>query len=817
MLPQLITMLYHLKGHRIFLLFIFLLGSSLLLAQSGDGDRRVFGAPEDSKKKTFFLTGVISDADDYETIIGATVSIGESGEGTATEIDGGYRLKLNRGVNTIVISYIGYSTRNIEVEIYENAVMNLSIQKSSLDIDEVVITDNNARQNIESVAAGVERLDLETLESKSKLLGELDVLRSIQSLSGVTSVGEGASGFNVRGGNADENLVLQDDALILNPAHTLGFFSLFHPDLISSVNLYKGDQPAYYGGRLSSVLEVNLREGSKEKFAGRGGIGMASSRLAFEGPIVKDKVSFIVGSRISYMDWILDLVKNIDIQRSKAQFYDLTAKIDAQLSTNTNMGASVFVSGDEFKFADQVNFEYSTETATFYLNHLINDNLNLKLTANIGAYQSSLFDINGLDISKFTNKVNYIRPALRAFYQVNEKTELIVGAEMNQFTVSPGDIAPDSEESITIPQSLPDETGVAVSPFIQFKMDVSDDFSIQGGLRYTSYNRVGPTTVSLYAPDQIKTSSSVIGEQTFGEGEKVVGYTGLEPRISMRYSLSDQSAIKAGFNRSFQYLNQISNTSSSTPVDIWQLSDFHIQPQQAYNYSLGYFQNFNDDKITSSLTGFYRELDKVVEYKDFATLLLNDNIERELVDAIGRSYGAEFNLEIKNDKNRFLMNYTYSRSERQVLASERQAAVNNGEWFPSNYDKPHALNITWSKKIGRISDLSVNFTYSTGRPTTVPISSFSADNVLNIPIYSDRNAFRIPDYHRLDAAYTIGPFGKAGGRVEHNVTLSVYNLYSRENAYSVFFRQQAFSRTVSALRVAVLGAAFPAITYNFKF
>jgi len=509
---------------------------------------------------------------------------------------------------------------------------------------------------------------------------------------------------------------------------------------------------------------------------------MASSRLAFEGPIVKDKVSFIVGSRISYMDWILDLVKNIDIQRSKAQFYDLTAKIDAQLSSNTNMGASVFLSGDEFKFADQVNFEYSTETATFYLNHLINDNFNLKLTANIGEYQSSLFDINGLDVSKFTNKVQYLRPALRAFYQVNEKTELILGAEMNQFTVSPGEIAPDSDESITIPKSLVDEKGVAISPFIQFKMDVSDDLSLQAALRYTSYNRVGPTTVSLYAPDQIKTSSSVIGEEIFGDGEKVISYDGLEPRISLRYSIDDNSAIKAGFNRSFQYLNQISNTSSSTPVDIWQLSDFHIKPQQAYNYSLGYFRNFNDDKITSSLTGFYRDLDKVVEYKDFATLLLNDNIERELVDAIGRSYGAEFNLEIKNDKNRFLMNYTYSRSERQVLESQTQAAVNNGEWFPSNYDKPHALNITWSKKVGRISDLSVNFTYSTGRPTTVPISSFSADNVLNIPIYSDRNEFRIPDYHRLDAAYTVGPFGKAGGRVEHNVTFSVYNLYSRENA-----------------------------------
>jgi len=780
-------------------------------------EKRVFGESENNpRKKSFTITGIISDAESYETIIGATIMISDGSDGAATEYDGGYRLKLKRGINTLVISYLGYLTRTIEVEIYQNSIMNLSLSRSAIDFEEVVITDNAARDNIESVTSGLERLDIKDLEIKSQLMGELDVLRGIQSLSGVTSVGEGASGFNVRGGNADENLVLQDDALILNPAHTLGFFSLFHPDLISSVNLYKGDQPAYFGGRLSSVLEVNLREGNKEKFSGRGGIGMASSRLAFEGPIVKDKVSFLIGSRISYMDWILNLVKNIDIKRSKAQFYDLTAKIDAQLNKKTNLGASLFIAGDEFKFADQVNFEYSTQTASIYLNHLVNDRLNLKFVANVGEYESSLFDINGAAVSKFTNKVKYLRPSFRAFYQINETSEFITGLEINQFTVSPGSIEPDSESSNVVPETLAEEKGVAISPFLQYKVDITPTFSLQAGLRFTSYNRIGPAIIQEYQPDQIKSSASVIGERTFGDGDKIIGYNGLEPRLSLRYSLNENSSIKAGFNRSFQYLNQISNTSSSTPVDIWQLADYHIKPQQAYNYSLGYFKNFKDGKITSSLTGFYRDLDRAVEYKDFAELLLNPNIERELVDATGRSYGAELNFELQSDNSNFILNYTYSRSERQVLASPTQNAVNNGSWFPSNFDKPHALNVTWSNKIGKISDLVLNFTFSTGRPTTAPIGSFRVDNLSNIPIYSDRNVFRIPDYHRLDLSYNIGPFGRPGGKVEHRVSFSIYNLYSRKNAYSVFFRQEPFSK-VSAFRVAVLGAAFPAVTYNFKF
>lgn len=797
--------------------WILLCLTCLVVGQSEDVETRKFGDPSINNRKTYVLTGVISDAVNYETIIGATVGKADGSDGTSTEIDGGYRLKLDRGKNLISISYIGYATRTIEVEIYQNATMNLSLSRETINIDEVVITDVAARDNIEDVASSVERLSIKELEAKSQLLGEVDVLRSIQSLSGVTSVGEGASGFNVRGGNADENLILQDDALIMNPTHTLGFFSLFHPDLIRSVNLYKGDQPTYYGGRMSSVLEVNLREGNKEKFEGRGGIGMASSRLAFEGPIIKDKVSFVIGSRISYMDWILNLVKNIEVQRSKAQFFDLTAKIDARLSDKTSLGISGFIAGDEFKFDNQVNFEYETNTATFYLNHLINDRLNLKLTANVGSYTSSLFDIQGNDVSRFTNTVDYLRPAVRAFYQVNDNIEIIAGVEMNQFTVNPGSIAPDSEESSVIASTLADEKGVAISPFIQVETNITDQLALYAGFRYTNYSRVGPATITTYAPDVPRSSESITGTETFGEGDRIVSYNGIEPRVSLRYSLGENTSIKAGWNRSFQYLSQISNTSSSTPVDIWQLSDFHIAPQIASNFSIGLFKNFANDKITSSVTAFYRDIEQAIEYKDFADLLLNDNIEQELVEATGRAYGAEFNFDLKSEQNTFVLNYTYSRSERQVLASPTQRAINNGAYFPSNFDKPHALNLTWTRKLGRISSIAVNFTYSTGRPTTVPVSSFTVDNVQNIPIYSDRNAFRIPDYHRLDAAYTVGPFGKPGGRIEHNMTFSVYNVYSRENAYSVFFRQAAFSRSVTALRLAVLGAAFPAITYNFKF
>lgn len=804
------------KKNLIFL-FCFLILALNCVAQTSLPDTIFAGkASTSTQGKLYDIIGEVVDANDESTIVGATIQISNMSGGAVTDEDGEFRLRLPAGTYDFIVRYLGYEDFNLHISLYKDVGFSLDLKPSSVQLEQVVITDKAANENIEAVVMGVETMDIKRLESRSQLFGETDVLRSIQSLSGVTSVGDGASGFNVRGGNSDENLILQDDALIMNPTHTLGFFSLFHPDMIESVDLYKGNQPAYYGGRLSSVLKVGLREGSKEKMKVRGGIGMAASRLTVEGPIVKDKASFIVGARLGYMNYLLNAVKDIDVQNSRSSFFDITLKADARVTEKTKIGFSSFISGDEFQFADEVNFDYTTRTGTFYINQLISDRFNLTLNANVGEYESSLFDIQGNDLSRFTNKVSFIRPSIRGFYEVKEGLELTAGASYDVFNVSPGTLTPEGEGSTAIPESLPNEKGIAVSPFLQVDWSINDKLSFSASARYTKYDRVGPGDVLIYRDGFFRNEFTVEETQSFGEGDVIASFGGWEPRVSLRYALSETASIKAGFNRGFQYLNQISNTASSTPVDIWKLSDTYATPQTSSNYNLGFFKNFDDNSISSSIEAFYRDQDKIIEYRDFADLLLNPNLERELVDGVGRSFGVEANFKYNKDDIQWEVNYTFSRSFRKVLASDTQLAINNGDWFASNYDKPHSLNVNMTKKLSRMTNLSLNFTYSTGRPITAPVSNFSIDNVLNIPIFSERNRFRIPDYHRLDVSYSIGPFGKIEKGQEHKLVFSVYNLYSRRNAYSVFFRQVP-SRSISVFRISTLGSIFPSVTYNFKF
>ncbi len=798
------------------LLAIFLLSSVYSFAQETDWIQLEFGNKKNNTESTVSLSGLVKDLNFDLPLIGATVEVVDKAIGTVTNENGTFKLELPTGQHQLAISYIGYNNMRVNLLIYENAFTILNLSGSAVELEQVTIKEQSQRDNIESVISGVERLDRRSLDTKPKLLGEVDVLRSIQTLSGVTSVGDGASGFNVRGGNADENLILQDGALIFNPSHTLGFFSLFHPDLINTVNLYKGDQPANYGGRLSSVLEVNLREGDMQNYKANVGLGLISSRLTLEGPVIKDKASLIIGGRGSYLDWLLNRVDDIDVRNSSAVFFDFTGKFSYRITDKTKLTITGFTSGDEFRFADQVNFEYQTNTLSGSLNQLISDKFNVRLGVSTGTYNSSLFDIDGNDISEFSNDIGYLRGELKALYQMSEKQKISFGVEGNSYTVNPGTISPTTEESTVIPDQLDEERAFAMSPFLQYDIDVTEKLSLSAGLRYTDYAINGPATVATYEENTPRSVTSFTGNITFEDGETIKKYSAFEPRFSARYILTESSSVKAGFNQTFQYLNQISNTASATPVDLWKLSDFHIQPQKSTNYFAGFFKNFDDNSVSSSIQLFYRSQDRIIEYKDFANLLLNDNLERELVDGRGRSFGAEFNYSMTSKRNFIQFNYTYSKSQRLVEESPTQESINNGTWFNSNYDKPHSLFVTYTYKTSKYGKLAANFTYSTGRPTTAPISNFRVDNLQNIPVFSDRNQFRIPDFHRLDVSYTVGPVRNKKDTFSTEFVFSIYNLYARKNAFSVFFEQRV-ARSISAVRVATLGTIFPAVTLNFSF
>lgn len=775
----------------------------------------VFGEDVGKISKKLSLSGRVLDAASGEPIPSAVLHLDPINKNDVTSLDGSYELTMSTGIYILRVRCLGYEDDTFRIKIFSNGTHDFLLKANEVELNEITVRDSRTDRNVTSVMGSVEQMDIKKMERQAKFLGEMDVLRSIQSLTGVTSAGEGASGFNVRGGNTDENLILMDGNLVFNPVHALGFFSLFHPDMVKGVTLYKGGVPAKFGGRLSSVLDVSLREGDYEQLSAKGGVGIASSRLVLEGPIVKDKASFIVGARASYVDWILKQTKNIDLRKSQAFFYDLTAKADARLSETTKIGFTAFNTHDDFQFADEVKFEYATSSGSVYLRQLIGNKINLTATANTGQYQSDLFDVNGNDQSRFTNKIKYLRGGLRGFYQPAANYQLELGTEQNRYNVLPGKLTPTTDTSIVMPSVLPNELGTETSFFLHNQWTVSKRIELMAGVRYTIFRNNGPGKVLLYEPGMPKTEETIVDSLNFAKGDRTAKYSGLEPRLSLRVGIGEASSIKLGYNRSYQFLGQVSNTASATPIDIWQLSNYHVRPQHADNASIGFYQNFRENTVQSYLTVFYRKIYQLIDYKDFAELLLNDHIETELLTGRGKAYGVEVYFNKAYGQHRFEMNYTYSRTLRQVAATATQESVNDGEWYASNYDKPHSLNLNYFFQIKTNSSLSVNFTYSTGRPTTAPVSTYSTGNVLTIPVFSNRNQYRIPDYHRLDLAYSVGPWGKKS-RWRNSLTFSIYNLYFRKNAFSVFFRQTPFN-SVRAYRVAVLGTMFPAVTYDFKF
>ncbi len=760
------------------------------------------------------LSGRVLNSVSSEPIPGAVLQLQPIGLNEVTATDGNFKFSIPPGFYTLIISNLGYEERSVKIQILGDASHDFMLSEGAIELEQITVTETRSNDNVREVLAGVEQLSIERMERQAKFLGETDVLRSLQSVSGVTSVGEGASGFNVRGGNTDENLILMDGNLVFNPVHALGFFSLFHPDMVQGVTLYKGGVPAKYGGRLSSVLDVRLREGNDQRLSAKGGVGIATSRLVLEGPIVKNKASFIVGARASYVDWMLKRTNNVDLQKSQAFFYDLTAKVDARLTKTTQFGLTAFNTHDDFQFADEVKFEYATSSANAYIKQLIGKKINLTAQVNAGEYQSDLFDVNGNDQSQFTNRIGFLRGNFGGVAQLTKGYNMDAGVEQTRYRVSPGKLAPLSDSNVK-PDQLSDQDGFETSFYLNNQVAFGKKIEVMLGGRYTIFKNRGPGQVYLYEPGVPKREQTIIDSVSFSEGEEIANYTGFEPRFSIRISTGENSSIKGGYNRSYQYFSQVSNTASATPIDIWQLSNYHVKPQWADNFSLGYHHNFNENIDQTYLTVFYRNIENLIDYRDFARLLLNRHLETELVTGKGKAYGVEFYLKKSLRQHQFELNYTYSRTLRQVLRSEVQAPINRGDWYPSNFDKPHSFNLNYFWQIKPKSSLSANFTYSTGRPTTAPVSSFSSGNVLTAPVYSERNQFRIPDYHRLDVAYSIGPWGKKE-RWRNSLTFSIYNLYFRKNAFSVFFRQNPF-QSVTAYRVAVLGSMFPAVTYDFEF
>ena len=762
------------------------------------------------------ISGYVEDKNSGDFLIGATVFAMEEGIGTATNETGGFELVLPIGVHTLEVKSISYKDRQVKIQLFSNGDLQLELLEAPVRLDEVTVFSESPDQNVNSTTLGIEKLDIKELKKLPSFLGEVDVMKSMTLLAGVASVGEGSSGFNVRGGNVDQNLVMQEGAIIFNSSHILGLFSLFNPDLVKNVTLYKGMIPAKYGGRLSSVLDVELKEANFHRFSGKGGVGLIASRLSFEAPIKKEKTSLIVGARSSYSNWVFNSVDLDRLDDSRAFYFDLNAKVTHLLKNNGKISVSWYQSNDRFQLTSSTNYEWSTKIANLKWRKPLGDALTTSLSLSWSKYASTLKNISGNKSTNFDQSSSYVKVANDYLWTPGGGQSINFGAELIYYDMFPGQRTPGDAQSLVETKIQPHEKAYEAAFYIQDDIELSPNLAISIGLRASGFAGLGPADVFVYEPGLPRSVGSIIDTFSYAPGELGKTFGGLEPRASVKLNLSPNTSIKAGYSRTFQYVNQISNTATITPVDIWQISNDNIPPQKGHNFSVGLFGNFNENRLEASAEVYYKLIDDLLEFKDLPQLLVNDHIETELLTGIGRNYGLELTLRKKTGVFRGWFSYTYSRSRRKVDGNFPEETINVGFWYNSNYDKPHDLTLTPVLQLNKRNILSFNFTYSTGRPTTAPVTKFRVDNVPSIPVYSLRNQFRIPDYHRLDISYTIESSHRINQAWKSSWTFSIYNVYSRQNAYSVFFEQDGFSE-VRAFKLSILGSAFPTITYNFKF
>ncbi len=755
------------------------------------------------------IRGTVTDTEDESPIIGATITWTDLNEGTTTDENGQFEMTVPVGLHEVVVRYVGFEDLYRTVDVYSNGSLDLALTSATIDLQEVTVRAQAADASVENVQIGVASLDIKNIKKVPAFLGEADVVKNLLLNPGVSSLGEGATGFNVRGGTVDQNMILQDDGFFFNASHALGFFSSFNADLISSVDLYKGNIPAHYGGRLASAMDVEMRNGSFERFKLKGGLGPVSSRLALEGPIVKDRVSFIAGLRSSYSDWILKQVDVLEVSKSSALFYDANARLTIKPSDKSTLILSGYGSEDEFVYNEEFGFDYSTVMGQFIYKQIFSDNAYNKFSVVGSRYESTQTDFEGLDAAKLVNGISYIKALEHLTLTPGEHLQIDAGLESIYYQVEPGEQEPLGETSDIVLKGVEDEQGLESAIFANLEYRISPALTVAAGLRGVYYQYLGAKTISLYADPERPSVTTITGSETYGSGEQITSYTSFEPRASMRYRFTESTSVKLGYSRTSQFINQIFNTDSPTPTSQWQLSTPYFQPFRSHNVSVGLFKNFEDNLWETSVEVYGRDIDELYDYVDFAELVVNERLETEFLTGVGRSYGAELSIKKKSGIVNGWLAYTLSRSELKI------DGINRNQWYPSNFDKTHDLSLILNYQPNRRNTISINFNYSTGRPTTPPIGNYRTDGGLVIPIYAERNQFRVPDYHRLDIAYTLGKGYKRDKKIQTSWTISVYNVYARRNAFSVYFTQAAFQQA-QANRLAVLGSAIPSVTFNIE-
>ena len=761
------------------------------------------------------IQGYVKEQKSGEPIPGANVIITSLKAGAATNRRGFYSFNVTeKGTYTIEVSAIGYQDIKETIEINGDEKKDFLLRETYTELDEIVITDQ-PDANIKSTEIGKNSLDIESISAIPPFLGEVDVVKSILMLPGVTNVAEGSGGFNVRGGSVDQNLVLLDQAPLFNSSHVFGFFSVFNPDVVDKIDLYKGGIPAEYGGRISSVLSVSQKNPDLQQFKANGGVGLVSSRAKVEIPLIKGTTSLLLGGRATYSDWLLRQVPDEDIKNSTANFYDINGKLVHFFNENNQLKISGYLGKDNFKFAQDT--AYSWQNRLLSINYRSRFSPQLWLDAYL-IHSNYQYNVDGLkSFAEFNLEasINYNEAKSIVTWEPTQQQKIDFGFNFIDYTIQPGILEPASDSSAINSRSVNQEYAQEAGLHGQYNIDITPSLSLSAGVRFSSFWNRGPGNVFTFAENQEKTNSAVTDTLNFADGDLIANYHGWEPRLSARLSLNASSSIKLGYNRLRQYVHLISNTLAITPTDIWKTSGYHLKPLIGDQWSAGYFKNFNDNQIETSVEVYYKQMKNLVEFKDGAELLLNRNIATELLQGRGRAYGLEFLLKKKTGRLTGWLSYTFSRTQRLVEGEFANETINQGNYYPSNFDKPHEVSLVGDWKMHPKWNFGFNYIYSTGRPITIPVAQFTVNEVI-IPYYSNRNAFRVPDYHRLDVSLTFTPNLDKSRLWQDSWTFSLFNVYGRKNPYSIFFRQDYRNIPPQAFKISVLGAMFPSLTYNFS-
>lgn len=788
-------------------------------------DEVIVGNPDEyGKYAKAIIQGKVLDGMSGNPLPGASIFIDKLKVGATADKNGNYHLQVPVGEYTVRLSLMGYDENIQRIKLVSDGTLMLEMFEKSIKLHEVVVMAERAESNVSSTQMGIVKLDVKAIKELPVSIGGRDIIKSITMMPGVQTIGEFGTGFNVRGGSADQNLILLEDVPIFNLSHLFGLISVVNSDGISNVTLLKAGISAKYGERASSVMDIQMGANNPDKTTVKGGIGIINSNVYIETPLIDKKINLLVSARNSYSNWLLHSIPDIDLMNSFAHFYDADALLTFNVNSNNKINLFTYISNDRFGFAKKTYYKYNNLLGSIRWKHSFNNHLFSNLTAGLSDYR---FQVSESDTSRLWEayRINsgllYKSTKWNFSWLPNENHSLDFGLNVALYKIQPGKLIGLNDSSIIKPVQMLSEKALESAIYITDNIIISPKLALDIGLRYSLYSYLGPNKIYIYQPDLPRTPGSVTDSLIYGNNKPICWYSGIEPRLSLRFTISNNSSVKLSYNRIHQFVNLVSNTAVMAPTDVWKLSSPNLKPLTCDHFVVGYFRNFKNNTYETSIELYYKSLMNAIEYKNGADLLLNPYLEADLTNVKGYNYGVELYVKKNTGKLTGWVSYTFSRSLQKTNGIFTEDKINDNQLFPSNFDRPNNLILNANYHISKRWRFNGTFTYSTGRPVTLPELKFDYQGY-QLLYYSDRNKYRLPDYHRLDVSITHDESLRIRKKWKGSWTFSVINLYGRKNAYSVFYKKEGHLvsndyRQYDTYMLYIIGRPLPLLTYNFTF